>query len=347
MKSAAIVHRTDLPASRSLWTRLRFGRRLYQFCAAPDTRPEVVQFLSLSRFAIPWLSRLRRRGVSTVLTATMVPEVPRPWLKKELFRYWMTASLRHVECVVASSRLMKECFEDLGVTTRIEIIPNGVDLSRFRSARTPDERDRLRAGLGVGPADPLILFVGGISPRKRVDLLLEMWGIVGPSARGAHLVLVGPRRDLERPELDGFRRRLEALRTASGASDRVHFVGAVENIEEYYRAADIFVFASRREGMGNVVLEAMATGLPVVLTPYLGLPSELGAPGREYVMVEPEAARLAIAVERLLGDPSLRRELGRRARAWAEEHLDVEDSLDRYAELYREMATHGREVAST
>ncbi|NJL45279.1 MAG: glycosyltransferase family 4 protein, partial [Leptolyngbyaceae cyanobacterium SM2_3_12] len=72
---------------------------------------------------------------------------------------------------------------------------------------------------------------------------------------------VGPRLDQSDPALAPFGQRLEALLEASGTRERVHFVGRVDNVEAYLQAATLFVFPSRREGLPNVVMEAMASGL--------------------------------------------------------------------------------------
>jgi glycosyltransferase involved in cell wall biosynthesis len=122
----------------------------------------------------------------------------------------------------------------------------------------------------------------------------------------------------------------------------VTFTGAVDNVEAYLQTADVFVFPSRKEGMPNVVPEAFACGLASILTPFKGLPDEFGRPGEQYVLVERNAEALATAINAILDDPERRRQLGRRGRKWVEEHLDVEISLDRYADLYYELANDSR-----
>ena len=86
----------------------------------------------------------------------------------------------------------------------------------------------------------------------------------------------------------------------SGAADQVHFAGIVDDVENYLRAADISILASSREGTPNSVLEAMATGLPCVVTPYLGLSEGIGKPGEHYLLVEREEGAIAGALGDLL-----------------------------------------------
>jgi glycosyltransferase involved in cell wall biosynthesis len=157
---------------------------------------------------------------------------------------------------------------------------------------------------------------------------------------------VGPRLDLADPTLKTFHWKLESLVAASGAADRVHFVGQVENVEDYYRAADVFVFTSQREGVPNAVLEAMASRLPVITTPFLGLPDEFGRPDEHYLLAEYDPSLLSSLIEIVLGDRDLRTRVGMSARKWIEEQMDVERSLDRYAALYRGLARRPEKALS-
>jgi len=156
------------------------------------------------------------------------------------------------------------------------------------------------------------------------------------------LFMVGLRKDIQYPKLGDFKSRLDDLLAASGAADRVHFTGVVRNIEAYLRASDVFVFPSTREGMPNAVLEAMATGIPVILTPFVGLSKDLGEPDHEFLLVERDPEALASAIAEVLNGSGLGCRLGEKARRWTEETMDLEKSLDRYAALYRELAMEAR-----
>lgn len=334
------LHRVRVPDTggrRSLW----FGRKLVEFCSGSDYRPDVIQLLSLGMAGVPGVARLRRMGIPTVYTKTMAAELSRRPLKRWAQRHYRGLPLRMVDRIVVSSSVMEERLGRLGISTPIEVIPNGVDLDRFHPPEGPADGADIRASLGVDPDDPLLLFVGPISPRKGIDLLLEAWCELAPRYPRLHLLLVGPRRDEVDPKHHEFHEKLSRLLSASGASDRVHFAGLVENVGEYMRAGDIFVFTSRREGMPNVVPEAMASGLPVVTTRFVGLPKEFGREGEHYLGTGFDPADLAGAVSRLLTDRRLREDLGRSARRWVEERLGVGRSLDRYAALYRELAVRG------
>ncbi len=155
-------------------------------------------------------------------------------------------------------------------------------------------------------------------------------------------VLIYPRHDQVDPNLSSFSRKLKFLVNASGAGDRVHFTGSVDNVEEYLRSSDVFAFASQKEGMGNVVLEAMASSLPVILTPFTGLPKAFGLPDSHYILVNRGAEELAAGISSLLDDDNLRHKLGQNARRLVEETMGMEQILDRYAVLYHELAYQSR-----
>ena len=76
--------------------------------------------------------------------------------------------------------------------------------------------------------------------------------------------------------------------------------GEITNVEDYLRISDVFILPSFQEGMGNVVFEAMATGLPCILTPYIGLPEEFGSPGKHYILVEHNIDSISDGVIKLL-----------------------------------------------
>jgi glycosyltransferase involved in cell wall biosynthesis len=243
-----------------------------------------------------------------------------------------------VNGIIVSSTVLRDMMVGLGVKNRIEIIPNGVDLQRFRPVEDEDERQALRVSLGMSEHRKVIITVGAIHPRKGTDVLLEGWVRLIKDHPGTELFLVGLRKDLSYPDLAEFRRKLETLITASGASDRVHFTGLVRNIEEYLRAADVFVFPSVREGMPNVVLEAMASGVSVILTPFIGLSEDFGKPGKEYLLSDRDPEALSSSMAAILNDSRLQTRLGHRGRTWVEGTMDIEKILDRYAAFYRGLA---------
>lgn len=329
------VQRIELPSGR--WQQVTYFRHLAHYCREHRSEIDVVQLLHIDLLAAPWLHQLRRLGIATVFTHTLLADLsPLPW-KRMVQRIHRRLPLNLVDAVVVSSREMRRQLTALGVKTPVQVIPNGVDLQRFRPISSADAKARLRQQLGLDPAGEIVLAIGPIIPRKGVDVLVEAFVTLCAEFPQTYLVLVGPRHDLARENLAEFHRHLRSTIEAAGADERVIFTGAVSNVQDYLRAADILVFASRREGMPNVVPEAMACALPIVMTPFLGLPDEFGQPGAQYVLSDWNPRHLANDLRTLLEDPQRRTALGRAARQWIEEKLDVNQSLDAYMDLYRSL----------
>jgi len=338
------IHRVHLPG-RAGWPRsIVFNQALFSYCTGPDYRPDVVQVVSsLQPRSLPWVIRLQQMGIPVVYAYTIPATMPSNPVKRAFRRWTLQMLYRQVDCLVVNSAVMRDLSLQIGVRTRFEVIPNGVDLKRFRPAANPEERRALRASLGVGDHQKMITIVGAVHPRKGSDVLLEAWKELIAQFPDTHLFLVGLRKDLQYPKLDGFRARLQAAIAASGAGDRVHFTGTVRNPEDYLRASDVFAFPSQREGLPNAVLEAMASGVPVVLTPFLGLSDDLGRPGTEYLLADRNPVSLAATIAEILQNRDLATRLGENGRRWVERTMDLERSLDRYASLYRGLAeTAGR-----
>ncbi len=298
-------------------------------------RPDVFQVFSSDIWNVPLVWALKLRGVPSVFVATMVAEGSgtgrRGWLRKVFRRYVLSGYAR----IVTSSGVMTEILrkEASGPDSRIITISNGVDLKRF-TVPTQAEKFELRKRLNLS-SGPLVLFVGGIYPRKAVDTLLQGWHRVSTEHR-AQLVIVGPRPD--EVQFKEFHRRVDELAATAPRPESVLFTGGVRNVDEYMKAADLFVFPSEREGMPNVVPEAMATGLPAILTAFKGLPEEFGRPDEEYLLVERTAEGLGDAMNLVLGNQEEATRLGAKARAWVEDELNVERSLDAYTQLYAGLA---------
>lgn len=310
------VHRVRLPGYRAR-TPL-YGAALLRFCLRH--RPDVVQVGSAELALTPWVTAVRAAGIPVVVGYTLL-KVPSPGgLRRRIQPLLWRTPFELATATVVNSTAMADSLRAIGVRGPVHAIPNGVDTERFRPAAFEAEKLELRRALGLPEEVPLIVTCGALVPRKGHDLLLRALQAVPD----AHLVLVGPQRN------DTWRATLDAL-----AGPRVHFVGLAWNVEEYLRAGDAFWFASAVEGLPNAVIEAMASGLPVVSGEFLGVSPELGPPGGHWLLVEREPQALAAAMAGLLGDPERRARMGAAGRAWAVEQLALEAAVRGYAEMYR------------
>lgn len=203
--------------------------------------------------------------------------------------------------------------------SRVVVIPNSVDVDAFAGPVDPSCDD-------AGPRH--LLAVGRLHPQKGFDLLLRAFGDVAAAHPAWNLVVVG-----DGPEAQ----RLASLIAALGLEDRVSMPGWVADPRSWYRSADAFVLSSRWEGFGNVVLEAMASGLSVVSYACPDGPADIIDHERTGLLVEPESVdALAAGLDRLLGDASLRECLAANAREAVGQYR-VDAILQRWGALFHDL----------
>jgi phosphatidyl-myo-inositol dimannoside synthase len=213
---------------------------------------------------------------------------------------------------------------------RARVIPYGVDVRAFTPDRSRGSAWRLR--LGIPAAAPLVLGVGRMATKKGFHVLIEALPRLFAAHPDAHVVLAG-----------GGDRLAEFQVATASWRERVHLPGPVlrDTLPDLYRAADLFVLPAVHDGKGNVdglpnvILEAMASGLPVVASGISGIPLALEPERTGLLVPEGDAAALAAALVRLLASPAEAREMGERGRAKAEAELTWDAVAARYREGYR------------
>ncbi len=211
---------------------------------------------------------------------------------------------------------------------KITVIPYGVDLDLFCNGRN----DGLKSELGFEPEDKLIGVVARLHPQKGHCYLIEAARKIVTEHNNAKFVLVG----------DGeLRHDLEQQVANAGLSDSVSFLGFRRDVRELLRTFDVFVLPSLYEGLPNVILEAMATGLPVVATAVDGT-VELVDDGVTGFLVRPkEPAPLAHRISELLGNDELRHAYGAAGRKKVEEEYSLSQQVVNFQNLYESFARNG------
>jgi glycosyltransferase involved in cell wall biosynthesis len=277
------------------------------------TRPDVTLLdLPWPRFAFGQLLSCSLLAVPTVVVFQLVPGdveslrrqiEPRGWLFRLAKRRqtWIAVS-EHARSTVA--RLFDAPVASIGR------VYNGVDVARYAGEASGDDVERIRACLGIGRQEVMILTVGRLTAQKGLGDLLSSFAKASPNLPSARLVIAG-----DGPE----RPRLEEIIASLQLGDRVRLLGNVERPDDLYRAADLFVLASRYEGFPFAMLEAMAAGLPVLATRFGGA-DEMVEHGREGLLVsEGDIEGLADAIGALLDDRGRMSEMARSARLKAEQ----------------------------
>ena len=309
--------------ARSYWSSWGTLRRLTRLLGRQ--RPDVLQtFLFHANVLGPWAAR--RAGLDVpIVTGIRVAERQRSWHRWVARRtaHWAT---RHV-CVSQSVA------DFTARATRIDpqslmVIPNGVDVSRFEHVPATDS-----TSLGLAPGRRAIVFVGRLDVQKGIDALLEQLPRVFASQESHDLLLVG-----SGPEEPNLRRQVEKL----GIGGRVHFAGRRSDVPAILAASDVLVLPSRWEGMPNVLLEAMASGKPVVAMAAEGVAEILGAESGAQLVPLGDMQVFMQKLLAVLGDPALRARFGAANRHRVAQHFALEKMVAAYADLYEELARAAR-----
>jgi glycosyltransferase involved in cell wall biosynthesis len=235
---------------------------------------------------------------------------------------------RQVDAVVALTRETAAEAETFGISDgRVHVIGNGVNIEVYRP-RSEHERCTLKMQLGLG-SEKVIMFVGRLSDAKNVEGLLMAWSLTNEKLRSTwKLVLVG----------DGpLRHVLEAKALEYLVTDSVRFVGLQKNIEDWLGAADIYISTSWNEGLSNTLLEAMATGLPVVATRVSGI-AELVVANQAGITVEiGDMHGVTKGIVVLAGDGDMRTNCGEAGRRAIESNYSLLSVANRTSDIYMKL----------
>lgn len=267
---------------------------------------------------------LKLRGCRTLLSATLDDSVPgllgtyRP-----LFRPLVQRFFALIDYFVAISPRLFEENSRFVPARKSRLVPIGIEIPQA----DPAARARCRAALSIPPEKIVLVSVGGLCARKDQMFLLHQLAVLREKYSEILLLLVGP------PLETDYVTALHAFVESHGLQNNVRFTGYAETPWDYYKAADMMVFASREEGFGTVVIEAMAQGLPVLVRRLPGVNDAFVEDGRSGFLFDTDTQFLAGAAS-LLGDADGRRRMGEAGRAFVAVHFNIVDVARRYLGLY-------------
>jgi glycogen synthase len=283
----------------------------------PHFRPNAtLAFFGVPSGAVAWLIRLVYKVPYVIsLRGGDVPGF-RPYdfhYYHKLIAPFLRLIWKNASAVIANSNGLRQLAQKFDSHFEMPVIPNGVDLELYKAA----ERDW---------SSPRLLSVGRIVHQKGLDLAMHALGALKGLDWEWRIAGDGPQMEA-----------LQSLAQELGINDRVFFLGwqSRQQILESYQQANLFLFPSRHEGMPNAILEAMASGLPVIATCIAGN-EELVAEGETgYLVPTEDIEALQAALKKILSDPALREQMGAASRRRVEENYSWESTARQYA-LYLE-----------
>jgi UDP-glucose:(heptosyl)LPS alpha-1,3-glucosyltransferase len=240
------------------------------------------------------------------------------------------AGRKYRKVIAVSDGVRDELIRLYGIpSSDVIVIPNGVDLAIFSAERLAPQRSVLRNEFGIEAETPALLFVGNEFRRKNLAAVIQALSRHGMER--AMLLVAG--KDHSGP--------YRALAARLGVADRVRFLGPGADMPQVYAATDIFVLPSAYEALSLAMVEAAASGLPVLMTRVHGA-TEFIRPGENGDFVEPNGDAIAASVARLLAEPERRRVLGAGARESARSY-----SWDGIARRVVEVYAHVADLRAT
>ncbi|NQT35905.1 MAG: glycosyltransferase [Planctomycetes bacterium] len=304
---------THLLGARRWWEIRRVVRAMERLlvCQSP-------QILQTFLFHANLVGRLaaRRAGVPCVVSGIRVAE-PR-------FSHRLLDRLtqRRVDCHVCVSDRVREFSQRRTrlPADKLIVIPNGIDVRRYQGVAPVD-----RASLGIAPDRRLITLVGRLEPQKGVGWLLKTAPTWLPRLPDHDLLLVGEGRQ---------RTQLARWCDSRGITSRVHFAGFRRDIPEILAASELLVLPSRWEGMPNVVLEAMASALPVLATDVHGVRQLLGPRAEPQIVTPGDRRMLAEKLIRLCTDRPWAKKIGAENARRVEQSFSIDAMVSGYQRLW-------------
>ena len=252
-----------------------------------------------------------------------LPFIPQ-FISRKLARTISRRQCNAVDGIVSPSKPMLDVLKQYGIKTPAEVVATGLDDSSFANV----DGEHFRMSHDIPLTQPMLLFVGRVAHEKNIGFLLEMHLELIKNHPDALLVITG-----EGPAEESIKQSIEKL----GISNKVRMIGYLDRGHELiacYKAADIFVFASKSETQGLVLLEAMAQGTAVVAIAELGTKSIL-IEGEGVLIAKDDINDFADKVSALLSDAPKRQMIGEKGRQYAQEKWGAGILAKKVAKFYK------------
>lgn len=302
--SINLTHRVKYPVAIPL--SLRAGQAITAF------KPDIIHLhhpFVLSLPAIMYAAKLKIPKVLTIHTqyeryAYYVSPIPHVITNEAIRRIIFNLSDK-VDIITTPSQSMKDLIGNYKIKKEVAVIPNAIDIDLFRE-KDEQEIALLRKELQISPDDIVILYLGRVSLEKNIDKIIKALAIIrDKKIDNFKFIVVG----------DGTAvKQLNSLADSLGLTEKVKFVGAIERekVRHYYQIGDIFSFSSTSETFGMVIIEALASGLPVLAVKAPGA-VDIITDGLDGILVEDDVYQFAEQLENLIKNRELRQELSSNA----------------------------------
>ena len=264
-----------------------------------------------------------------------------PWclnyksLKKRIFSFLIQKRiLNKASALHALTEKEREDIKKFGIGNYVKVIPNGIDIKEFENLPSRLELENIYPQL---KNKKVILFLGRLHPIKGLDILARAFGAIAEKRDDICLLFVGPNED-------EYREKIESILKKEKVIDKTIFTGSLSGRKRLavLGGSDLFVLSSYSEGFSMAVLEAMACQLPVVITRQCNFPEV--AENKAGFVIDPNEKELIIAINNLLKDVLLRKEMGENGRRLILREFTWDKIADKMIKLYQEVLSNQIEL---
>jgi len=238
----------------------------------------------------------------------------------QMFTRWLVKDYANkCDCVIAPSESIKKMLLNQGIKSRIEVVPTGINLDVFGNPN----REIIRKKYNLSLEQKLLLYAGRIAKEKNLEFLIKSFKLVLNKKPNTYLMLVGSRTKKD---------YLVDLIKKLNLETKVFLVGHSNAVQNYYGAADLFVFSSKTETQGLVLVEAMAAGIPVVAVDSAGVKDVVD--GKNGVLTKESLSEFSEKIIKLLENDALRKEMSQNARKTASRY-SIQKMSKRMLKVYK------------
>jgi len=276
------------------------------------------------KLGIPKILTLHTQYEQYAYYVSPIPEI----ITKEAIKMVISNLADKTDCITTPSASMKKIIENYGIKNRIEVIPNAIELNSFRE-KNELKCSEIRKKYNMKKDDKIILFVGRVAPEKSIDKIIKALAIIKKgNISKEKLLIVG-----DGPVMDELKQLVRTLEV----EEDVIFTGNVDykDIKNYYNIAYTFVIASTTEVNPLVIIEALASGIPVLAIKAMGAVDIL-TDGLDGLLVDNDIEKLADALEKIIKEPELREKLSLGALKTSKKY-SIDTISERMLNLYREI----------
>lgn len=285
--------------------------------------------------------RSKKAGHSLLYVSTMQltltnKAVTRLFLKRWLLIWLLRRVYSLMNRIVTSTPTLAQEFKEIGIRSeKLLSIFNGVNTTQFAPV-IQSKKESLRKELGISRDQFVFVYVGLFVERKGVDQLLNTFKEVVKTNDNTILLLVGGEKD-NMENSARFRRDWPNLKAEALEAGWLKVYPFSDQVNTYFQLADSFVFMSKLEGMPNVLLEAMSSGLPILTTRFEGFSDDYGVDGQHFIHFTDDFNHNVEMVSRLITSEDLREQLKENAVQLIQEKFSLQTSIGKYTDLFNEL----------